>query len=99
MFTGRSSTRGSSRSTNGTLVSVVRRSVVSLSTQRMWWLPLVRSGMRAPQSARGRTRNVTRGTPARGRIRRTNITGWYSRSQRRKRGEKSVISTELPSSA
>ena len=31
-------------------------------------LPLVRSGMRAPQSARGRTRSVTRGTPARGRI-------------------------------
>ena len=74
--TSRSTVNGSSCSMNGILMSVVKRRVVSRSTQRRWLLPLVCSGTWAPQSRSGRTRTRTRGAPRSGLIRRTNMTGW-----------------------
>ena len=96
MVNGRSSVSGSSLSMNGTGMSDVSLNVVPFTSQRTWLLPLVRSGITEPQSRSGRNRTRTRGDPARGRISRTNMTGWYSRSNFWNRGQKSVICTMFP---
>jgi hypothetical protein len=69
------STNGRPSRTKRTGMSVVRRRVNSGSSQRMWLLPQVRSGTRAPQSASGRTRTRMRGLPASGLSRRMIETG------------------------
>jgi len=75
MAIGFSSRKARSSSTCDTGPSVDSRRVMSEHRKRMWLEPCVVSAARAPQSAVGRSRMMTRATLVNGRIRRMKAVG------------------------